>query len=468
MQDTGNKIHDKSTHPPFTKGGQGGIIKSCIVYQKPLYPTIMVIVCLAFIFPALAYAKTFAVGTDFSTISDALKKAKDGDVIEVNGGEYKERLKIEKSVHLRGINNPAVIGKEGFIIEIAKRGVTIEGFTIRDENPSSDIKSAAIYISKGADGAVVKNNRFHGIMHGIWSVGAKNIRIENNTIEGKKNLDRNYRGNCIYLTDSQEAVIAGNKMDYCRDGMYLEISHDGKIIGNEVRNSRYAMHTMWVDRTVFTGNQAFGNLVGFAIMYSRQSVITDNIAVGNQTHGLLLIQTTRSNIAGNIVIGNTKGIFFYNSIFNTLTSNLIMNNNLGMHSWGGSDDNTVKGNSFISNEVQVKFVAGKNQQWDNNYWSDYLGWDTTGDGIGDLPYESNSVVDHILWRYPSAKLLYASPSLQLLWMLEKQFPILKVPRVFDNKPSMLPLHKNWKELRAKYPDSPAKYYGEIDKLSIAH
>ncbi|MCL4456302.1 MAG: nitrous oxide reductase family maturation protein NosD [Nitrospirae bacterium] len=418
--------------------------------------------------PSLTYAKTLIVGTDYSAIGDALKKAKNGDVIEVKAGEYRERLKIDKAVHLKGINNPTIIENGGLIVAIASRGVTVEGFTIRDENPSSQLESAGIYISKGSDGAVIKNNRFHGVMHGVWSVGARGIRVENNIIEGKKKLDLNYRGNGITLTDSQEAVVIGNRMDYCRDGMYIEVSHDGKFIDNEMRNCRYAMHTMWVDRTVFSKNTSIGNLVGIAIMYSRQSEITDNIAVGNSTHGILLIQTTRSYIARNTVIGNTKGVYFYNSIFNNMVSNLIMNNSLGLHNWGGSEDNTVNKNSFIGNEVQVKFIAGRNQQWNNNYWSDYLGWDMNADGIGDMPFESNTVVDHILWRYPAAKLLYASPSFQFLWMLEKQFPVLKVPRVVDAKPSMLPPHKDWKELKAKYPYAPEKYYGEMEKIPVAH
>jgi len=40
--------------------------------------------------------------------------------------------------------------------------------------------------------------------------------------------------------------------------------------------------------------------------------------------------------------------------------------------------------------------------------------------------------------------------------------------VFDAKPSMLPLHKDWKELKAKYPYAPEKYYGEMEKIPVAH
>ncbi|MBW1865052.1 MAG: hypothetical protein JRI64_05330, partial [Deltaproteobacteria bacterium] len=170
-------------------------------------------------------------------------------------------------------------------------------------------------------------------------------------------------------------------------------------------------------------------------------------------------------VSGNKVIGNTKGIFLYNSIYNRISSNIIMNNQLGIHCWGGSEDNDVIGNSFINNEIQLKYVAGKDQVWDGNYWSDYIGWDTTGDGTGDYSYESNSIVDHIIWRYPLAKVLYSSPSLQMLWMLEKQFPLFDIPKVVDNKPLMVPLHDEWIELMETYSDyKPDRIYGEIEKL----
>lgn len=424
--------------------------------------------CLFFLIPGAAYSRTLVVGTEFKTITEALKKAKAGDIIEVNAGEYRENLRIDKAIQLKGLNNPVIVSNGGAIVEILKPGVTIDGFTIKDESNAPDVRSGGIIITKGADNAVVSNNRIYNAMHAVWSVGARGVRIENNTIVGKKGLQMNYRGNGIYLTGSHEGKLLNNKIEYCRDGFYLEDAHDSTVVGNEVRYSRYAIHTMWVDRSLFNKNTAIDNLVGMAIMYSKQSEIKDNITAGNYTHGLLIIQTTRSQITGNIVIGNTKGMHFYNSVFNNLSSNLIMNNNLGLHNWGGSEDNKVSGNSFVGNEVQVKFVAGRNQQWDGNYWSDYIGWDMTDDGIGDLPYESNTVVDHLLWRYPAAKLLYASPSFQLLWMLEKQFPILKVPRVMDNKPSMLPFHKDWKELKARYPFSPKKYYGEIEKIQVTH
>jgi nitrous oxidase accessory protein len=245
----------------------------------------------------------------------------------------------------------------------------------------------------------------------------------------------------------------------------MELCHDATVVGNKIKDSRYAVHTMWVDRGVFSKNTAHDNLVGLAIMYTKHSKINYNLSFGNRTHGILFIQSVRSEVKGNSVIGNTKGLFVYNSIYNDFTSNMVMNNQLGIHNWGGSEDNTIKGNSFIDNEVQVKYIARNNQKWDNNYWSDYIGWDMNGDGIGDNQYESNTIVDHILWRFPLAKVLFTSPSLQMLWMLEKQFPVFDVPKVIDSRPTMAPLHADWKDIKDKYSSyTPERIYGDIEKL----
>ncbi|KJU84958.1 hypothetical protein MBAV_002847 [Candidatus Magnetobacterium bavaricum] len=51
-------------------------------------------------------------------------------------------------------------------------------------------------------------------------------------------------------------------------------------------------------------------------------------------------------------------------------------------------------------------------------------------------------------------------------MLEKQFPVINVPKVIDNMPAMQPFHANWKELLDGYARYvPAKYYGDVEKLA---
>jgi nitrous oxidase accessory protein len=424
-----------------------------------------------------ASAATIVVGRDVAgqrfmkNIAEAVSAAKPGDTVEVPAGRYEEKITLDKSIHVKGIDYPEIVTKSGHIFLIKAPNVTVEGFSLKSEGTGISTEDAVILVEQTADAASIIGNRFSNIMTGIRDTQAPAIRIENNTMTGRRDIDDNNRGNCITLVGVQHARVVANKLNYCRDAVFMEICHDAEILSNEVFNSRYALHTMWVDRGKFNGNFFHDNLVGLAIMYTKQSEINDNVSVGNNTHGLLLIQTVRSQVRNNTLIGNTKGVFLYNSIYNDITGNLIMNNNMGLHSWGGSEDNTITKNSFINNEIQVKFVAGKNQQWNENYWSDYLGWDMKNEGRGQVPYESNTVVDHLFWRYPMSKILYSSPAMHLLWVLEKQFPMMKTPRVVDMHPYMEPPHADWKKTAQKYAAfSPKKItpnMGNMDKLQNA-
>ncbi len=71
-----------------------------------------------------------------------------------------------------------------------------------------------------------------------------------------------------------------------------------------------------------------------------------------------------------------------------------------------------------------------------NYWSDYLGWDVNNDGLGDSQYVPNNGIDKLLWKYPSARMLFNSPGILLLRWVEGQFPVFKKPGITDSFPMM--------------------------------
>jgi PKD repeat protein len=105
----------------------------------------------------------------------------------------------------------------------------------------------------------------------------------------------------------------------------------------------------------------------------------------------------------NSLISNLNGITIEGD-GNTIFNNTIKNNyNYGIYTGSTSHNNLIYSNRFITEKNYVlAFEEGLNQ-WDyneiGNYWSDYLGPDNDENGIGDIPYDQNNVVD----QYPTGK-----------------------------------------------------------------
>jgi nitrous oxidase accessory protein len=185
----------------------------------------------------------------------------------------------------------------------------------------------------------------------------------------------------------------------------------------------------------------------------RDQVVRNNRAWGNSDHGIMLRTLQDSVNENNVVAGNNRGFFIYDVEYATLRGNLVVDNVVGVHLAAGSTRNVVEGNDFIANREQVRYVGARDERWgaqSGNHWSNYLGWDRDGNGIGDVPYEANDMVDRLTWQHPSMKLLLASPAVQALRLVGQQFPILRVPSVVDPKPRMQPGNQHWSQWRGKH------------------
>jgi nitrous oxidase accessory protein len=181
-------------------------------------------------------------------------------------------------------------------------------------------------------------------------------------------------------------------------------------------------------------------------------VVRGNRAWDNADHGIMLRTLQDSVIENNVVARNPRGFFVYDVEYTTLRGNLVIDNQVGVHLSAGSTRNAVERNDFIGNREQVRYVGARDEKWGaggGNHWSNYLGWDRDGDGAGDVPYEANDMVDRLLWRHPAIKLLMASPAVQALRVVGRQFPVLRVPTVVDAQPRMRPNDPRWNEWRER-------------------
>ena len=389
------------------------------------------------------------------SIAAAIAQAAPGDVIRVERGHYPERLLIDKPLTLKGIDRPTLNGGlQGDTIRVTAEDVTIEGLIVRNSGDSLLEQNAGIYIRPGAHRAVVRNCDLSYNLFGLWIEKANDVRIENNLITGKRDYRSASRGNGIQLYNTQRAHIVGNRISFVRDAIYVDVSHHAVFRGNRLHHSRYGTHYMNSYHNLWEDNEAHHNRGGLALMEVRNQIVRNNRAWNNSDHGIMLRTIQDSVIEGNVVAGNARGFFIYDAEYNTLRDNLVIDNNVGVHLWAGSYRNKAEGNDFILNRTQIKYVASRDETWPGNYWSNYVGWDRNGDGVGDVPYEANDMVDYLSWRHPMMKLLLASPAVQTLRMVSQQFPLLRATSIVDPRPLMRPHNPDWRQWRGTSPLSP--------------
>ena len=392
-------------------------------------------------------------------LAAAVHAAAPGDTVEVARGLYRTNLRIDKPLTLRGIDRPTISGgDQGDTIRITAPDVTIEGLIVRDSGGSLQDQNAGIYIYPGAHRAVVQHCDLAYNLFGLWVEKVKDVRIEGNTITGKRDFSSARRGNGIQLYNTQGAQIIGNNISFVRDALYVDVSHHAVFRGNRLHHSRYGAHYMTSYYNVWEDNDTYDNRGGLALMEVREQVVRNNRAWGNSDHGIMLRSVQDSVIENNIVANNDRGFFIYDVEYSTVRHNLVLDNHVGVHLSAGSTRNTVQGNDFIGNREQVRYVGTRDEAWGGtqpdqsdkgNHWGNYLGWDRDGDGIGDIPYEANDMVDRLSWRHPSMALLLGSPAVQALRLVGRQFPVLRVPSVVDAYPQMHPFHLDWSAWRDK-------------------
>ena len=388
------------------------------------------------------------------SIAAAIARAAAGDVIRIERGRYEERLLIDKPLTLKGIGRPTLSGGlQGDTIRIAAPDVVVDGLIVSDSGDDLREQNAGIYIQPGAHRAVVRNCDLSYNLFGLWIEKADDVRVENNLITGKRDYRSSQRGNGIQLYNTTGARIIGNRIGFVRDAIYVDVSHHAVFRGNRLHHSRYGTHYMNSYYNLWEDNDSWMNRGGLALMEVRDQVVRNNRAWGNSDHGIMLRTIQDAVVENNVVAGNARGFFIYDAEYNTLRSNLVIDNIVGMHVWAGSKNNQVERNDFISNREQVRYVAARDELWgarDGNYWSNYLGWDRNGDGVGDVPYEANDMVDRLSWRHPMMKLLLASPAVQTLRMVGRQFPLLRAPSIVDPKPRMRPDTEDWRNWLGKH------------------
>ncbi|MGB0849747.1 MAG: nitrous oxide reductase family maturation protein NosD, partial [Bacteroidia bacterium] len=104
---------------------------------------------------------------------------------------------------------------------------------------------------------------------------------------------------------------------------------------------------------------------------------------------------------------------------------------------GACYTNVLKHNNFVNNSFDLSYNSKVNDnKFDNNYWSDYTGYDLDKDGIGDIPYRPVKLFSYIVNRTPETILLLRSLFMDLLNFSEKVSPVFTPDNLLDNYPQI--------------------------------
>jgi len=241
---------------------------------------------------------------------------------------------------------------------------------------------------------------------GICIMGgpANNNTITNNELYNATASGGGYTaGFGIYAMNATDNRLLNNTVSSNDFGIMLDSASINTLTNNTVTlNNNYGIHLSSSNNNNLTNNTAWNNTgLGIVLYSSSNNTLTSNNVTSNHDDGISLGSSSNNTLINNTVGSNDcKGIFLLSSSnCNNLTNNTVSNNgHYGI--WLDSSSNNNIYNNYFNNT---------NNAWDNgtniwnttnttgpniiggpylggNYWSNYSGNDTNGDGFGDIPY----------------------------------------------------------------------------------
>jgi len=214
-----------------------------------------------------------------------------------------------------------------------------------------------------------------------------------------------------FVSISEVSIVKANETIYIREDGNVEGTDKIQRDGNVYTFTDDIIGSIFVERDNIdidgAGYTLQGNGEGKGIelwVYSPSStrifnVTIKNLRIINFGTGIRIVNVCNNTIVGNYIADCDFGIDMMYSANNTIRRNTLANNiqdiyityNLGTHV---ITENNMINDRYPLNNFIVFLWSPKPIVY-RNYWSDYKGTDSNGDGIGDTPYSiSNGITDN--------------------------------------------------------------------------
>jgi parallel beta-helix repeat protein len=297
---------------------------------------------------------------------------------------------------------------------------------------TSDMPNSTIIVERDN---IVIDGAGYGI-HGYGTSYYDGITISYRTNITIKNTDISPFGYGVRMDYASNNTITGNKMR-AFTGVSLLYSDYNQIIGNVVTDGYgvqgLGSNNLIIGNNFTSGLSGGGNGMGIYMTGNNNTIsqntiiheVSINLGPSAQYNtisyntilkgeaGILIAKSSNNLIFGNIIkekMDSRTGSLYlsYDSFNNIIFANQFENNALAVSLgaqvadfvWNNVYNNTFYRNNFINNAQSV-WIAPRTpvNYWDDgkqgNYWSNFHGIDSNGDGISETPYEiTGNNTDH--------------------------------------------------------------------------
>ena len=207
-------------------------------------------------------------------------------------------------------------------------------------------------------------------------------------------------GNALHSLDSGIYYVTPPIQNWFKYGIYIKddvnenVFTKNNISDNVISNCTYGIYVYsYAENNTIYNNDLIDNIDGMYLHYFINNSILNNYVHSNTGYGIYIGSYSDGNIVSrNVCTNNRYGIRFKGVSFNEIFMNKLENNEIGLYSCCGSNDNILYYNTLINNAKQAS--DGFTNSWDNgivgNYWDDYIAIHpnaTHTNGCWSIPYD---------------------------------------------------------------------------------
>ncbi len=299
-----------------------------------------------------ANGKTYTFKGDFTNTTIIVEH----DGITIDGAGYSMTGHSTSYGNAIDISNRTNVTIKNLVVHQFGIGVVMQN-TYGDTLTGNTMSTFSAFMLSNADNNYIANNTStQG--YGIYGTGSNN-QILSNSFNGVLSSGGG-NGMGIYLTGNNN-TISHNTVIH---GLCMELYCQNSTISyNTVLNGRAGILLVRA-----ANNLVFGNTI--------RNITTDSPTI--QPHALYISDASTNN-------------YVYENNFENNQIAAYLGAQVADIVWNNVYNNFLYGNNFVNNTQNVWLAPGTSiNHWDNgthgNYWSNFIGVDSNGDGISEIPY----------------------------------------------------------------------------------